>query len=287
MTGLAAGQPCPKCGHVRTAADTNPGWQCPKCLIAYAKFRPGAVPLAARIAGGGREIALEAKVDGSAYSLVAVNLLTLAIASATGMTIRDLVVVYWVQSLVIGISFSIRILCLPLGRVTHTLLDGSERPISPGDKYGAAFGVLFAFIALHLFYAFFIFFPTGGGGSRTGLLLCALAFVLNHGYSLIRNIKLDQRDNLRLGTLASLPFFRIIPMHIFAGVGVGMTPGIASFLGLLLFTVLKTGADVVMHVIEHHELRQGSSLRWLRDAHFEREMWMQQLREQEHNRGGP
>jgi hypothetical protein len=30
---------CPKCGHVRTAEDAAPAWQCPACGIAYSKFR--------------------------------------------------------------------------------------------------------------------------------------------------------------------------------------------------------------------------------------------------------
>lgn len=33
---------CPKCGHKRTPLDTAPDWQCPKCLVAYAKV--GATP---------------------------------------------------------------------------------------------------------------------------------------------------------------------------------------------------------------------------------------------------
>jgi uncharacterized membrane protein YhaH (DUF805 family)/ribosomal protein L37AE/L43A len=35
---------CPKCEHKRTAADTGPDWQCPKCGIAYNKARPAAAP---------------------------------------------------------------------------------------------------------------------------------------------------------------------------------------------------------------------------------------------------
>ncbi|MEA3195705.1 MAG: uncharacterized protein QOD26_4038 [Betaproteobacteria bacterium] len=43
------GKPCPKCRHVRTAADGGPDWQCPKCGIAYAKFgQPSPAPVAAR-----------------------------------------------------------------------------------------------------------------------------------------------------------------------------------------------------------------------------------------------
>ncbi len=30
---------CPKCGYLRTSSDTAPGWQCPRCGIAYNKFR--------------------------------------------------------------------------------------------------------------------------------------------------------------------------------------------------------------------------------------------------------
>jgi hypothetical protein len=29
---------CPKCQYTRESTDQNPEWQCPKCLIAYAKF---------------------------------------------------------------------------------------------------------------------------------------------------------------------------------------------------------------------------------------------------------
>ena len=31
-------QTCPKCGYLRSAADTAPDWECPACGIAYAKF---------------------------------------------------------------------------------------------------------------------------------------------------------------------------------------------------------------------------------------------------------
>jgi len=49
MADSYVGKPCPKCRHVRTAADGGADWQCPKCGIAYAKFvqaqsaPPGAV----------------------------------------------------------------------------------------------------------------------------------------------------------------------------------------------------------------------------------------------------
>jgi len=38
MASEYLGKPCPKCRYVRTASETAPDWQCPKCGIAYAKF---------------------------------------------------------------------------------------------------------------------------------------------------------------------------------------------------------------------------------------------------------
>jgi len=42
MAGSTVGKACPKCAHVRAASDAGPDWQCPKCGIAYAKFRQAA-----------------------------------------------------------------------------------------------------------------------------------------------------------------------------------------------------------------------------------------------------
>jgi len=38
MADSYVGKPCPKCRHVRAAAEIAPDWQCPKCGVAYAKF---------------------------------------------------------------------------------------------------------------------------------------------------------------------------------------------------------------------------------------------------------
>jgi len=48
----AAGKECPKCRYKRTATETVPDWQCPKCGIAYAKFgQPVAAPTPAAARG--------------------------------------------------------------------------------------------------------------------------------------------------------------------------------------------------------------------------------------------
>lgn len=90
-----SGKPCPKCGYVRTSADTNPAWQCPHCHVAYLKVQPGA-PLPTRLVAGSRELAAEGASDRSVYALIAANLFAAAIAVAFGMTLLDLMLVYWI-----------------------------------------------------------------------------------------------------------------------------------------------------------------------------------------------
>ena len=53
----SVGKTCPKCRYKRTATETAPDWQCPKCGIAYAKFeqaQSGTMPGTSPVAGTGR-----------------------------------------------------------------------------------------------------------------------------------------------------------------------------------------------------------------------------------------
>jgi hypothetical protein len=74
-----AGKPCPKCGYVRSPADANPAWQCPRCQIAYQKFDTTRLPLASRFAATGRHLAGKAASDHSIYALIAANVAACAI----------------------------------------------------------------------------------------------------------------------------------------------------------------------------------------------------------------
>jgi hypothetical protein len=257
-----AGKPCPKCGYVRNASDTNPDWQCPGCGIAYAKFQPGgAAPLARRLAAGGRELAAEARSDHSVFALVAANLLALLVAWATGMSLRELMLVYWIQSAIIGVTSALRILNLQDFSTANMTMNDQPLDEVPATKWRVAGFFMLHYGMFHFGYLMFIGFSQEpqSGGSSIGYLLCALVFAANHGYSLAQNIRKDAAGRPNIGTLMFLPYARIVPMHItilaggtFAGGGGG---GI-----FLLFGTLKVAADVVMHTVEHHVLARGSVL---------------------------
>mgnify|MGYP001574371229 CR=1 FL=1 len=254
-----AGKPCPKCRYVRTSADVNPDWQCPRCQIAYAKYRPGAAQLSSRLVAGGRELATEAKADRSVYALIAANVLALLIAYFTHMSLRELMLVYWMQSVIIGVASFIRI--LSLDRFDTANFRIGNRPVeeTTTDKMRVAVFFLLHYGIFHLVYFMFLVFDPehDPGDTATGYLLCALVFALNHGYSLLQNIRRDAGGRPNLGTLMFLPYARIIPMHLTIIFGGLFSGGAWAF---ALFGALKVAADAVMHTVEHHILAKGSAL---------------------------
>ena len=259
MESLAARVTCPKCGYVRQPTDTNPDWQCPKCQIAYLKYRRGGSQLASRLAAGGREIAAEARADSSVYMLIAANVVALAISLWTHMSLRELMVVYWIQSVIIGIAAAARILSLE--RFTTGGITMNDRPVpeKPSSK-----ALVAGFFAMHYggFHAVYLVFLAAApgeqsGGSLLGYVLCSAVFSVNHGYSLAQNVKRDALGRPNIGALMILPYARIIPMHltiVFGGLFFG---GLWAF---FLFGLLKIAADVGMHTVEHHVFAKGSLL---------------------------
>ena len=254
-----SGEPCPKCGHVRTASETNLAWQCPNCGIAYLKYRPGKAPLAARLVTSGRAMAAEARADHSVFALIAANLLALLIAWVTHMSLRELMLVYWIQSVIIGVCSAIRILNLEHFSTENLKMNNQPVAEEPASKWKVAGFFVLHYGFFHLGYLMFLSFDRepGPGGSAAGYLLCALVFAANHGYSLLQNVRRDAHGKPNLGTLMFLPYARIVPMHltiVFGGLFFG---GAWAF---AMFGALKLVADVVMHTVEHHVLAKGGAL---------------------------
>ena len=210
-------------------------------------------PREARLVAEGREMAAEARGDRSVLALIAANLLAIVIARATGMSLQQLMAVYWVQSVIIGISFYIRMRSLKRFSTDGFSANGQPVPTTESGRNRTA-----AFFAVHygFFHAGYLVFllvdrKDGGVGSLAGLALCALVFALNHGYSLKHNIRRDALGTPNLGTLMFLPYARIVPMHLLIILGGTMAATPAKF---WLFIGLKVAADVLMHTVEHHVL---------------------------------
>jgi hypothetical protein len=57
-----------------------------------------------------------------------------------------------------------------------------------------------------------------------------------------------------IGTLMFFPYARVVPMHLLIVLAASL--GSESVTALLIFLLLKTGADVIMHMVEHADARQ-------------------------------
>jgi hypothetical protein len=122
---------------------------------------------------------------------------------------------------------------------------------TPETKRQTAFFFLMHFGGIHLGYLVFIVAETPAGlVVGPGLLVCAAAFAVNHYFSYRYHREVDRSGTPNIGTLMFTPYFRIVPMHltiVFGAVALGQA-------GVLLFGLLKTAADVGMHVVEHRLL---------------------------------
>jgi len=261
---------CPKCHHVRAAMDVAPAWQCPACGIAYNKYQSylerarkiATPPAAGDDAPGWTE-------DGSIWSLVAANVLSLAVAYYQDWSTVSLMAIYWGQSVIIGIANVFRMLSLDHFSTENFTMNGQRVEPTTGTKIQVAFFFAIHYGFFHLVYLFFLFgfmIDKGSSGAATEVELfepwfwmCVAAFALNHFWSYRYNHELDRQGTPNIGTLMFTPYLRIVPMHLTIIFG-GMFMNTGG--SLLLFGVLKTLSDIGMHAVEHAQLkkiREGSA----------------------------
>lgn len=238
---------CPKCGYIRRPSDSCPDWQCPSCGIAYHKYAAYREKVK-RFAGPRTAETGPAPVvaDGSMWMLVATNVFVLVIALMEGWRLIDVMLVFWIQSIIIGISYVMRI--ASLDRFSTENFHINNRPVepTPQTKWFTAAFFSFHYGFFHLIYAVFLF--TGDYGDPKldwDLVICAAAFAVNHLYSYRYHRQLDEQGTPNIGKLMFTPYARIVPMHLTIMLGATASGGV------LLFGTLKIVADAVMHQVEH------------------------------------
>ena len=230
-------------------------WQCPSCGIAYHKYQAFLDRAKQMVTPpGAQDIAPSAGSDGSILILAVSNIIALAVAVMLGWRLVDLILVYWVQSVIIGASYFFRILTLDKFSTKNFKINNRSVDPTPETKRFTAFFFLFHYGFFHFVYLIFIFFEGAHPPSvDAGLLACAAVFAVNHYFSYRYNRDLDSRGTPNIGTLMFTPYIRIVPMHLTIVFGATQT---LSTLGLLMFGGLKTIADVLMHWVEHARLRR-------------------------------
>jgi hypothetical protein len=192
--------------------------------------------------------------DLSTKVLILANVITMIFAVAQKWNVTDVMWVYWAQSVIIGLFTYRRI--MDLRYFTTKGMKVNNAPVEPTEaaKRSTARFFLVHYGFFHLVYFVFLraMSTSVSAFSAIGMAACAVSFLVNHWVSYRQNREADMNRTLNLGTIFMKPYLRIIPMHLTIIIG-GMLviEGEMSVLALLLFLILKTFADVTMHIIEH------------------------------------
>ena len=153
--------------------------------------------------------------DASVWSLVLANVVALGVAYAGGWDLIDLMAAYWVQSVIIGISYFFRMLNLKTFSAENFKINNRRVDPTPATKRKTAFFFLIHFGFFHFGYLAFIFAENPGSSPLGfGLLICALAFAINHYFSYRYHREADASGRPNIGTLMFTPCLRVVPMHL-------------------------------------------------------------------------
>lgn len=188
--------------------------------------------------------------DLSLWALIVSNLIVIVWALIEGWPLAIIIWVYWSQSVTIGILWFFKILTLKQFSTKGVKINNRSVKPTRGTKIQTAVFFLIHYGFFHFIYAIFLcvhykavmIWP---------ILLMAGVFVIYQSFSFFYNKKWEDKQKPNIGKMMFFPYARIIPMHLtilFGGILSGGT--FAGKVSLVLFMLLKTFADVIMHVFE-------------------------------------
>lgn len=214
---------------------------------------PAAVPLAAvpRAATAPSPPAFPAErpfLAGPVAGILMGNAITLAGAVFQHWPALPVLLVYWGQSVAIGVANVIRMMMLKDFSTDGFTSNGHPVPTTRAGKVSTAKFFAFHYGVFHLAYALVLF--RGGFGHLAGWAAVTVAvnvalFAGSHIWHLFTPGGQDYRKKPNLGALMFYPYLRILPMQLAIILGSRFPLGALPF-----FIVLKTGADLGMHEVE-------------------------------------
>jgi hypothetical protein len=191
-------------------------------------------------------------------NLILANAAATALALVLRWPLDTLLWPYWIQSVIIGWYSRRRILALHEFSTDGLTMNNRPVPPTPQSLRSVAWFFTFHYGFFHFVYLVFLInrTPVLSKWDWLGLIAAAASFAANHRVSFRQNLQADALGRPNLGTLMFLPYARIVPMHLTIILGSRLAGD--SALALLLFASLKTGADVLMHHVEHRVLRRSA-----------------------------
>lgn len=170
-----------------------------------------------------------------------------------GWNVSDLMFMYWWESVVVGIFTLCKISKneFPIDASRRMLLWGKEKPLSRSN-YLQMFSLHYGlFTAIHGLIVWVLFLRDWTWSS--GVLVSMLVLGMTHGLSFVSNY-LYKGEYLRvsLDQLMWAPYARVLVMQMTVlCVGMIVSVGGSTMVGLLVLSVCKLIADLAGHLFEH------------------------------------
>lgn len=203
--------------------------------------------------------------DYSVITLIISNLIIIALAIVQNWNFITVLWIYWFQSIIIGFFHFIKILTLKNFSSKGVRID--ERPIANSKPIRSSFFFIALYCYIHFIYMGFLFaFYSYYNSPHNDLkfftaipessyvFFSSIMFFTNHLFSFLYNRKNDQKK-YNVKNITSLPYIRTIPIHFaifiwFLAI-ISFGDKIGTGISFILFLLLKTLTDVIMHIIEH------------------------------------
>jgi len=192
-------------------------------------------------------------LDLSLWALIVSNLVVIIWALIEEWSLAIVMWVYWSQSVTIGILWFFKILTLKEFSTKGFKINNRSVEPTAGTKIQTAVFFLVHYGFFHLIYSVFL----GAMFKDVKLVpifLMAGVFFVYQCFSFFYNRKWEDKQKPNIGTMMFFPYARIVPMHItiIAGGALQKAAGgtFPANAPLLIFMLLKTLADVIMHVVE-------------------------------------
>lgn len=195
-------------------------------------------------------------LNASTISLILVNLFTIGVAIWQSWNAGEIILLYYIQSLIIGVFQFFKILDVEKFSVEGVTINGSPAEQTASTKYFFAGFFVVHYGLFHFVYLCFIITFLSTGLIKLAFtpyfLLAIFLLITNHLFSYVLNRKADKKREVNIGRMFMLPYARIIPMHlILILMGILSSFGGGNITILVIFMLIKTLADVVTHNMEH------------------------------------
>ena len=224
-------------------------------------FNPRPESALTRLVAWQSEVARKASSDPSTWTLVGANVLAFATAMTVAMSARELVLVYWTQSIFICLCGALRFALMRQKRKRDFDDEAPPRPVPPAEILRGCFAYLTFWFVMHAGFVAVIFWNARAKQFQPipidwpGFMLCLSVFAAHHVYSLVHNLRADAAG---MGgdkdLLFMIPFFRMFPMAIISFVAVAAGAEMNT-IAIVFTAVMKTVADLISHQLEHQQLQ--------------------------------